>query len=81
MAYYGARLPLVKEGGPPENIVNIENPRPGRPCYARDVVLSWPPRSVPMTQFDRVARRLESYRNDMTNMQIALCSMPAMWPL
>jgi len=33
-----------------------------------------------MTQFDKVARRLESYRNDMTNMQIALCSMPAIAP-
>jgi len=33
-----------------------------------------------MTQFERVARRIESYRNDMTNMQIALCSLPAIAP-
>ncbi len=33
-----------------------------------------------MTQFDQIARRIDSYRNDMTNMQIALCALPAIAP-
>ncbi len=33
-----------------------------------------------MTPFDQIARRIESYRNDMTNMQIALCALPAIAP-
>jgi succinyl-diaminopimelate desuccinylase len=33
-----------------------------------------------MTPFDQIARRIESYRNDMINMQIALCALPAIAP-
>ncbi len=33
-----------------------------------------------MTQFERVAHRIETYRNEMTNMQIALCALPAIAP-
>jgi len=33
-----------------------------------------------MTPFEQIARRIDSYRNDMINMQIAMCSLPAIAP-
>jgi succinyl-diaminopimelate desuccinylase len=33
-----------------------------------------------MTPSEQVARRIDSYRNDMTNMQIGLCALPAIAP-
>ncbi len=33
-----------------------------------------------MTNFELIARRIESYRNDMINMQVALCALPAIAP-
>jgi len=33
-----------------------------------------------MTPFEQISRRIDSYRNDMINMQVALCALPAVAP-
>ena len=46
--------------------------------HGDDIILS--KRRIPMTQLKKIAKRIDSYRDEMIDMQIRLCALPAVSP-